>query len=279
MLKEESLSTRLIDNQGVQCFGNRQPCLFGDGDKYIHLLGDSHLGSISPSFVDQLADKYSVSILQSGECLPALNVQKFRAGSSNLIDENCDLNYQMQRYNFIKKHPGLVIVLARYPVYFSNGVFFNNMEGGVERDIYRPMISTRGKSITKEFESFMVTLSKIPGVSVAILNSVPEVGFNVPRAAWERWLRGHNSLLTTSAEVFADRNSRTEFVLSNLNSSQNISIIDLHPLFCDHQFPKRCAVEFPVNNLFYQDDDHLNSTGAGMVTKHVIDLLSLLTND
>jgi len=184
----------------------------------------------------------------------------------------------MLRYEFIKANPGLVIVLARYPVYLSDGVFFDNQEGGIEQDTYRPMISTRGYSIAEEFEHYVFSLSEIPGVSVVVLNSVPEVGFHVTKAAMKRYLSGHNYLFTTSFDVFLERNLRTEILLSKLAVKENITKLDIHPLFCNTESPNRCVTEYPLGDLLYQDDDHLNGKGANIVANHVIDSLSLLND-
>lgn len=265
--------TELVDLNGEECFDKiNNFCVFGEGKNWIHLLGDSHMKSLSPEIINKYSKAYQISYLSSGECLPVLETQKYSDKSLSIIDKNCNISSQNRRLEFIRSHPGIVIISSRYPLYFS-GVPFNNLEGGIENSSIRPFVPLNQNSIQQNFLNYLSKLTDY-GNLVILIGPIPEVGFNVPnrlRILNNLNISKNSKLLTTNYNVIKLRNNETNNIFQKI-TDQNVKIIDVSKLFCGNLYTDRCITSIESNSL-YEDDNHLNSLGSKLILPDIIKII------
>ena len=97
-----------------------------------------------------------------------------------------------------------------------------------------------------------------------IVNSVPEIGYDVPSAIVVASIndRNVNRMIAPTKKEYRERNKGVHAIFSQLNELEYIDIIGIDMFLCDDDY---CKVMFNGRSL-YRDDDHLSTYGSEYIT-------------
>ncbi|MGH1485113.1 MAG: SGNH hydrolase domain-containing protein, partial [Cellvibrionaceae bacterium] len=103
------------------------------------------------------------------------------------------------------------------------------------------------------------------GKQVIIVDSVPEIGFSVPRIIMNNLLWGKNNDVRPTRASFNERQLSTQRIFSRLRQKYPDTVfIKPADKLCD----EFCQIEL-ADDLLYFDDDHLSNLGAGLVAEQI----------
>jgi peptidoglycan/LPS O-acetylase OafA/YrhL len=252
------------DPRRAFCSG-RQPasglCLLGHATASPSFLlwGDSHAEALMPA-VDQSAAEAGAGgfFAGAGSCPPLLGVTIFE-GRKN---RRCP-SFNEEVMKAIESKPDLstVILAARWAGYVEQRP---PGEPGA-----RWVLSVGRRSDSGDQDNFDVFAEgldktvgrlKAAGKSVILLNSTPEITWNVPRALFYRIHFGMAVPEPPTLDDVRRRNGRVDQVFLKLARRRDVSIIDLPGHLCR----PRCLVEHEGRPV-YHDDDHISRFGATRV--------------
>jgi peptidoglycan/LPS O-acetylase OafA/YrhL len=267
----------LLKNSELKiCHNNIDMCIFNNSsNKKIHIIGDSHMASVTFDLKEKLVSKnykYINSTFDGCLYFPGFNLIDTK---NKEIDQKCNDNYfQKLKKNLIKDNDKIIIIGGRLPLYLSRREF-DNYEGGVEFEnwmIRNNYISnSKYQTIEDSFINEILELSK--NNFIILMYPIPEVGVNPVKKIW---LNRQNktskefklNYITTSYEVFKNR-TKSSFELLNSIQGDNIHRVYPHKLFCGTIIKDRC-VTHDDKNVFYSDDDHPSIKGAEMINDLII---------
>lgn len=273
--------TKSFDPKTRECWGKLENfensdnfCFVGNSEvePTIGILGDSHAAVLIKPFDNQLG-KLGISGVNYtyNSCLPLINGSY---GEKGKTQQKCD-EFRRWFYSNLDKVPDTLVLLARWPL-FLNRNRFDNKEGGIESGI--PVsweISKTDRdyqqSLQHEYVSTIVQLLSA-GKKVILVYSVPEAGWVVPHQIAKLMLLtgGEHPPLSTSYDVFLDRNKLVFEAFDSIQDSPHLIRIKPHVYFCNNEQKGRCSLEF--NNVpLYYDDDHLSLEGAAILVDKIIE--------
>ena len=269
---------KLRNDNLIICHNNQNFCKFIKKKEYpnIYILGDSHASVLMSGIKKDFVDRKNFNLITTtSSCfgMPNFNFVK----GDQIIKEPCN----SQHYNKILKaisatKNNIIIISARFPLYLSNGEYFDNKQGDIEANgetFYQLKSIDKKTSIEQGYISFFNKLNKI-SKKVIVVYPVPEVGFNVPRRILnlmkEKKLENLNNAksiknLSTSYEVYINRTKDSFNLLNKLNNK--ISKIYPHQIFCDQ---KRCYTILN-SQILYSDSNHLSLSGSKLINEKIID--------
>jgi hypothetical protein len=235
------------------------------------LLGDSHANALQEAVHSILSGSEKSSLVGTIDgCPPALNLVRFDVPFQNRCHEHYNQVLKIIKAEDIKN----VLISSRFALYI-NSSRFDNKEGGIEfgqtkqviydLDVYKDMPirkpSQRAEKISDEIFNFVREIA-ISGVRVFIIDSIPEVGWDVPKAAFR--LLGTKAELKTLRKNYDERVFPLENLINRLKSLPNVFILRSSEVFCDSEF---C---YATKNLIplYTDSNHLSVDGASLLIKH-----------
>jgi peptidoglycan/LPS O-acetylase OafA/YrhL len=256
-------------------------------DKNIYLVGDSHAGRLFNSLQDNIAsNQYNLKIFSTPffENHKLINI---RTNKEKVPESNNQLIVNEQLSKIIKNSNNEIFIFhARYPLYFSGGLYYNNTEGGQEEygdGIYTDFYLSRDLNDYKNknkilVEQFISSLEKISKNNFLILvYPVPEVGYLPPNKIFINYLFNKKNftkeledkeyIFTTSYQAYINRNTDTFIAFDSLKS-KNIYRIYPHLFFCNNFVKERCIVH-NSNEIFYDDYNHLSTKGSQIVSEMV----------
>ena len=146
---------------------------------------------------------------------------------------------------------------------------FDNQEGGVESDPVAQYSSEGQKQILSFIVSGITELLQ-KQKRVILLYPIPEVGWNVPLTILRKDMRGDETPITTSFEIYKSRNQKVLEAFDALRDHPNLLKIHPEDIFCDSFMKNRCVTESPDGKIFYFDDDHLTRAGSDLVVQEII---------
>jgi len=256
-------------------------------DKNIYLVGDSHAGRLFNSLQNNIAsNQYNLKIFST----PFFENHKLidiRTNKEKVPESNNQLIVNEELSKIIENSNSEIFIFhARYPLYFSGGLYYNNTEGGQEEygnGIYTDFYESRDLDEHKKrnkilADQFISTLDKISKNNyVVLIYPVPEVGFLTPVKIFTNYLFNKNKLIndledknyifTTSYEAYIKRNYDT-FEAFDLLKSKNIYRVYPHSFFCNNFVKERCIVH-NKNEIFYDDYNHLSTKGSEIISEMV----------
>ena len=272
------------------CFGRQSDfCEYTNSDsssRWVHLIGDSHLESLSRNLFERLSGEFNISDITSGGCWPIGLIKK--AGSKGIDDKSpCTEEYQRLRLKKILSTKNSIIVIgARFPLYLNNRTF-DNGEGGVEliedKEIFYKFEPTLSNLTIRE--AFSKTAMEImdSGHSVIFIYPIPEVGWDVPTKLYAQ-IPSNGSMqglmsnpITTSYERYRQR-TQSSFKLLDSIEHQNLYRVYPHQLVCDSAIAGRC-VTHDENKILYSDDDHPSHNLAALINSQIIEKISQITQN
>lgn len=250
-------------------------CVTGDKNNVIGaFIGDSHANQMALSFSQHFTDKnIGFKVFAFAGCPPVIGVKREDANSDCTTYFKDVLTYLDSNRN-IKN----VFVSARHPFYFNNSRF-DNGEGGVEYGA-KPKYSLNAQVFSDEANwkeeylfNFAKTLSEFSENDrvVTVILPIPEIGYDVPsRLARSIAFGKIERPVTVSYQTYLDRNEHLIDYIVGLN----YPTINVSELFCD-TIEKRCFAS-EGGQALYQDDDHLNDTGAEKMLNQIEQKLNLI---
>ena len=268
---------KLRNKVNVICHNNPNFCKFIKKNEYknIYVIGDSHVAVLMDDFKKRYIDETETNLITMTTVCFGLPGFQFK----NSPAEICTSEYYERAIQKIKETKNNTIIMgARFPLYLSGGKYFNNKEGGIERDgeSFEPLESIDNNLTVEEgYTKFIKDLLDLSN-NLILIYPIPEVGFNVPRKIYGSIERSKNIneknilknlKLTTSYEVYMERSFKT-FEL--LNKIDNKKLIRIYPdeIFCN-KVSKRC-ITHTENEILYSDDNHLSVSGAKMLNNIII---------
>jgi peptidoglycan/LPS O-acetylase OafA/YrhL len=265
----------LKNDNGEICFNNFEICRFNTKSiKKIYILGDSHMSTLSIDLKSRVIKKrYQFITSLVGGCIYFPNFNLVR--NTGQVNKNCNDEYFKKIKKILSNEKDLILIIGgRLPLYLSN-YFFDNKEGGIEKEggrtnkwdsTYIPTIKFKYNNIQNSFKNEISELSKKH--KIILIYPIPEVGLNPKRKIFvkrnNKFSKEHIlDYFTTSYEVYKNR-TKSSFELLDSVQGQNIYRVYPHTLFCDTIIKNRC-VTHDDKDIFYFDDDHLSLKGAEMV--------------
>jgi hypothetical protein len=255
-------------------------CILGEGKVSGLLLGDSHADAIAHSLSNELSKSHIAlkSITYSG-CPPVENV--YRVDQKN--QHKC-YEVNKQSFDYALANPAIeyVVMLGRWSMYIE-GSYFNNLEGGVESGDFNALdtivngVKQRHPEklrIAKLSQYYKATVERLleGGKKVILIYPIPEVGFHVPNRLARLKMFGSNEEVTTSYDVFLERNRRVLSTFDSLGDNENLIRIRPDKVFCETKKGGRCLT-VKEGNILYYDDDHLSNTGSSIIAKDVVNTI------
>ena len=275
---------KLRNEKFIICHNNDEFCRFEKNKDYpnIYILGDSHASVLMSGIKENFTDKNNFNLItMTTSCfgMPDFNFIK----NNKILDEPCNDKYYKNVLEKISNtNNNVIIINARFPLYLSNGNYFDNKEGFTEKkgEKFFALKNIGGNlSVEKGYLKFLTELSNI-SKKLILVYPVPEVGFNVPRRIFKLIKNKevdsleeiqHNETLSTSYQVYMERTKKSFFLLNQLKN--NIVRIYPHEIFCNKI---RCFTVLE-NKILYSDENHLSLSGAMIINKKITDELKKLS--
>jgi peptidoglycan/LPS O-acetylase OafA/YrhL len=276
--------SRKLVQDGKNCFGRlpSDACSFGEKAAKIKmmLIGDSHAGSLAPSLADAaLKNNWYLATSMTSSC-------PYIPGFAVATLPDCDRVANTERAEILKTDEfNTVIIHSRLQIYVE-GERYDNLEGGKESGAKAPVVYLNDQTISNDERlsllqqqlEKMVSGLLLSGKNVILIYPVPEVGWSVPRMLranlpkdfQERLAWLNESGINTSHVLFKKRNKKTYSILDSIGLHPNLTRIYPEKIFCDTYVKERCATH-SLQDVFYEDDDHLSRAGADLVIKEVMD--------
>ncbi len=255
-------------------------CSIGDSSNIRGVLfGDSHSDAMAYSLGERLQENgLGLKHLWYGGCPPILNL--YAVDSKR--DSKC-VEHNEYIYNIISKNKDIdnIVLLARFTIYIE-GEGFDNNEGGKELGlVYRADgPEYKGKVRTEEDRKNLVMARYVDSVrallelgkNVILVYPIPEVGWIVPTHAAKSLLYYGAGDVSTSYELYLDRNARTIASFDSIGDYKNLERVYPHKILCDTYVEQRCIATLNGHSLYY-DDDHLSNYGAQLVVGEIVSKL------
>lgn len=265
------------------CHNSEKFCKFIKKEEYpnIYILGDSHASILMNGIKKEFVDKNKFNLITTtSSCFGMPDFNFFK--ENQIIQDPCNSKHYKKILKTISATKNnIIIISARFPLYLSNGKYFDNRQGDIERNgdkFYQLKSNNNITSVEQGYLNFFDKLNKI-SKKIIVVYPVPEVGFNVPRRIFnlikEKKLDNLNNArnmknLTTSYEVYLNRTRKSFNLLNKLN--YDISRIYPHKIFCDKE---RCFTVLN-NQILYSDNNHLSLSGSKLINEMIINEIKRL---
>jgi hypothetical protein len=276
----------ILKQDNLKCHSrDKNFCKLGEGDTFIHLVGDSHLAALSVEIFNQNKNKYIINIMT--KCWPIDEV----IYETNFAKETkCTPNFNKLRKKIITNtNESIIIIGGRLPLMLT-GKYFNNKEGFSEKHININKKNGWGKITSINKRSVSDAIKKTiydfldDGHKVILIYPIPETGFHVPKELFKLFPSDLSKIannikpeaLSTSYEVYKER-TKSSFEL--LDSIQHKNLYRVYPdtVFCDSIIKDRCATH-DGDNVFYADDNHPSLQGARLINDLITEKIEEINN-
>ena len=270
----------LKNADGENCYGVTK-CRFNTtSNRKVFIIGDSHMASLTFDLKNKIIEKNYQFITSTtlGGCLyfPGFSLANLK--NKKQIHEACNFEYFENLKEILSKQKDSIIIFGgRYPLYISN-FFFDNKEGGKEKDadsLKWPATYVSNSKYKTIQESFKKEVSKLlKNNKIILIYPIPEVGWNPNNEILSQWIESNFSRefnlksITTSYDIYKDR-SKLSFDLLDSIKGENVFRVYPHTIFCDELIKDRC-VAHDDKNIFYSDSNHPSITGAKLINELII---------
>lgn len=230
-------------------------CRYGaDVPESVVLLGDSHAATLAHGLGEALGARgQSVrSLIRMGCPVIAADVPA-TAGR----EQDC-LTFNRQALEYVRQSPArTVVVSSRWPLYV--GGRFDNGRGGVEVSDQPVPFLNAGLSGAQVVAGYAeaVRLLAATGKRVVIVDSVPEMGWDIPQSLRKKALLHDPAPLTVPRSVTEKRNAAIHAAFAALTGPE-VRLIEPAALSCTAQ---ACA-SVQAGAVLYVDSNHLSLSGA-----------------
>lgn len=258
-------------------------CVYGNAAHVtVAMLGDSHANAIVFDLGQKLGTiGQGVRELTHGGCPPAEGL--LRADVTN--PHSCP-DYNEQALSYLKAHPELqtIVMLARWPLYYEGSRFVSSegwKEVGAPAPAYPVGIDPAklSESERKQLagEAFVKSVTTLLAMNrkVVLVYPVPEIGRSAPQYLAKEALHGieRKEPFSTAASGVAQRMAGVDKWLDQVPASNNLRRVKPFDLFCNTVLAGRCIAELDGKPLYF-DDDHLDSVGADLLNRQVMQAIA-----
>jgi peptidoglycan/LPS O-acetylase OafA/YrhL len=252
-------------------------CVLGKGKVTGMLLGDSHADALAHSLSLELSKhNLALSSVTYGACPPVENLYRLDGRPQHKCME---INKQSFEYALSNPDIEYVVLLARWSIYVES--YFDNLEGGIEPDNFMTLDAI-DENVTKQYHSGDQRKSRVvqqykksierlleAGKKVVLIYPIPEVGYNVPKRLAKLKALGMDEKVTTSHDVFLERNKQALSVFDSLGEQENLIRVRPDQVLCNSVVAGRCVTEID-RQIMYYDDNHLSNTGSKFIAEKVV---------
>jgi len=231
----------------------------------VALWGDSHAGTMRREFA-QLATSHGVQGVFLGRIgcppLPGILKTNFPGGEACLryTDAALDLLLALDSVE-------LVVIHARWALSVE-GTRFGDEPGRpyILADTRHPEGKAGDNSahVARALRRAVRAL-QVAGKRVMLIGSVPESGYDVPRAAFASVMLGQPRPLRQPRATFEARQQRSRAMLRAIAAETQVDLLDPAGFFCD----ERHCVATRDGTALYRDDDHISPAGAAPILEAV----------
>ena len=277
---------KLRNQTNIICHNNPNFCKFIKKKEYknIYIIGDSHMSVLMYDFKKRYVDDSKLNLItMTTGCLglPGFEFKK----NGVVLNDICNSDYYdevLKTVNSSKNN--LVILGGRFPLYLSDGDYFNNKEGGIESEgekFYKLTNISNNINVSDGYIKFINDLLNSSS-NLILIYPIPEVGFNVPRRIFNSIKQNKNSYdnsileknkITTSYKRYIERTHKTFETFKKIN---NKKLIRIYPekIFCN-KISNRC-ITHTDDEILYSDSNHLSISGARILNDVIINELNKL---
>lgn len=249
------------------CRRGTEPCLVADaGDPdatpEILLWGDSHAAAAIAGFEDWLARKGRVgaAAVKPG-CPPLLDLVRADLGERHGCD---DFNRGVLAYAGAHDSIETVVLMSRWAL-AAHGTRAPGEPGGTAvlavSDRSGAPLPEPGNAAAFAF-GFDRTVEALAalGKTVIVIDSIPEIGFDVPQGLARHRFLGIGLKAPPDLAAYTRRTDLPRALMTEAMIGRPARLEKVADLFC----PDRCAIERDGRPL-YRDDDHLSVWGATLL--------------
>jgi peptidoglycan/LPS O-acetylase OafA/YrhL len=254
-------------------FDERQVCTTTGKRGSVTVWGDSHAMALSSGLEKQLSEQgFGLKNYSTSSCPPLLDTEWASRTRPCAAEVNRMLGSILQ-----DKEAKIVILAARW-AFFTEGVRFDNLEGGIEmgekdspvfvsqfRHTTNPALAALNKTVDALLKG---------GKRVLLVYPIPEVGWNVPTVQSRRQFfneTGSSRIIATQTSVYYARNRRARTLLDAVATRHSsVVLADPAKVLCNTLMKDRCVAEIHGRALYF-DDDHVNEEGSTMIAKQIVD--------
>ena len=251
-----------------ECFGFRRPdelCQIGadpEDSKQDHFLiwGDSHALSVAPALAQAAGEIGATGRLASyGTCAPLPGV--VRPELPLLSRQRCSAFAQSILADLKQRDDiEIVFLLARWPLYVEGtrapGEAGKPTTLECSPEVCGPAPDGNAEMVTSSL-AHLVKEIRATGRTVVLIESIPEIGFDVPRQHILAAIWGNALPSAPNIAAIEKRAGRARAILDDLARREGVTLMPTAELICNGI----CATH-DGDTLFWRDDDHLTETGA-----------------
>ena len=250
-------------------------------NKNIVLVGDSHAQPLGPN-LSQISQKlgYNYSQTIKNGCPIIINLNRVNKKNFKIYN-NCDIEYQNKRINYIKGLKGekIVVIMGHYSILVEEQIFELNKKNEYRNtkdfyNTYRNNLKTkqqRNNKFKKEFLNLVKNLTD-ENIKVILIYPMLEMPNNVPREIIYNLRKKDFFLQKPKEEIldlsieFSKYKTRNKFLFEIFDKIKNDKVKKIYPhkLFCNNYLKNHCIANIK-NKIFFRDSDHLSETGANLL--------------
>ncbi len=244
-------------------------CILGDVSATPEwaIVGDSHAAAMTTA-LDQALEERHLSAWEFTQvtCAYAPGLQL----SSGETRKDCLNRNASVRKRLLQPDIKFIILTGRY-VSLYHGTYFNNGEGGIEKQgLAAPHFAAAKEDILIAYQNAVRELLTA-GKTVYLIYPVPEPGWHVPETIAKLRMHNVHAELGYDAKTYYERVAPVTAAFDAIGAHPRL--IRIHPdkVFCAHKAsPGRCVVA-NENEVYFSDTDHLSFTGAERLLREIFD--------
>ena len=265
------------------CHNNKKFCKFIKKEEYpnIYILGDSHASTLMNGIKEEFVDKNEFNLITTTSSCFGMPDFNFFKGNQIIQDPCNSQHYEKILKTISSTKKNIIIISARFPLYLSNGKYFDNKQGDIERNgeqFYQLKSNNKITSVEQGYLNFFDKLNKISN-KIIVVYPIPEVGFNVPRRILNlmkekiKKFKQYKSIknLSTSYEVYINRTKNSFDLLNKLNDNIGKNLSPQNFL----REIKRCFTILNIK-ILYSDSNHLSLSGSKLINEKIINEIKKL---
>lgn len=266
-----------FEQNGICCHSRRvkHMCRFNEGgDQNYILLGDSHIATLSPAFLEETSRRNnSLTIMTSNTCHYAPNLAFIRQGKLT----TCRLGHNKNRRDYLlNQEPSTIVMGGRLIATLSN-------EGYEDSDYQIIKPGFKG-SKQQHREVILETIKEAieelleHGHKVVLVYPVPELHWKLPRRFKKlleensqnpkAWLESGG--ITIDYQEFRKRQEPVYQIYDSVSEHPNLLRVYPEDIFCNQGQAGRCKTH-DNESLYYVDDDHLSTRGAKLLVNKIFE--------
>ncbi len=251
----------LVQNN-KECFSRSKDfCKFGDQEKKVILLGDSHLASLSFDLKDRVIENYSF--------LPITNVNYFHLKNLHLVDKKTkriNKNYDQMRNRvekILEKSKNNIIILGgAASLYIHHKRVKDRSLHWTGQFVDKDNLDYDVKFIENDFKNMILKL--LENNEVILLYPIPEIGTNLQTKKIENMLRIYKYRYSD----FIFQNKEVIDFYDSLNFTK-LHKVKTYEIFCNEK--ENLCKTHDEENFYFYDGYHPSLVGAKMINDLIIE--------